>query len=115
MNKILVFVGLLVGMSNVSGMDIKPEFECNNEEWSVTCRNMSPENLKEHFDEIDCAIYVTFENCDLSCGVDCTNASSLTFKGCDCIESYEDVLKYVGLYYHWRDAKIIIDGNEIKH
>lgn len=110
MNKILVFVGLLVGMSNVSGMDKKPEFECNNEEWSVTCRNMSPENLKEHFDEIDCAINVTFENCDLSDGVFCTNADRLTFKKCYPIRSGRDVLYYVGLGYFPDDVNITIEN-----
>ena len=110
MKKILVFVGFLVGMSNVSGMDIKPEFECNNEEWSVTCRNMWPENLEERFDEIDCAIDVTFENCDLSGGVFCTNADRLTFKKCSPIRSVRDVLYYVGLGYFPDDVSIEIEN-----
>ena len=57
MNKTLAFVGFLAGMSNVFGMDIsteKPNFECDDEEWSGTCRKRSPENLKEYVADTDC-------------------------------------------------------------
>lgn len=113
MNKILVLFGFLVGMSELSGMNIspgKPEFECDNEEWSVTCRNMSSEDLKKYAAELDCAIHVTFESCDLSEGIFCTNAVSLTFRNCHPIADEDDVFHYVGLGDFPSDVNITIEG-----
>ncbi len=119
MNKVLIFAGFLVGMSSVSGMNSsgnglseKPAFEYNKSSNTLVCRNMSHEDLKKYAAELDCAINVTFDGCDLSKGIFCTNAASLTFRNCHPINCKRDVLYYVGLCDFLSDVRITIENKD---
>ena len=101
MKKILILAGFLVGMNNVVGKNTVEsgavDSKFSNDGEYVICKEMSYDELRQHTVELDCATDIRFEKCELSGGVFCTSARSLTFVDCEQIKCKDDVLFYVGI------------------